>query len=160
MTPAVLALESTGVDFTVHEYEHGRRTGGRGAPQGFGIEAAGALGLDPDQVFKTLVVVADGELVVVVAPVSATVSMKRVASAVGTKRAALADPAVAERSTGYVVGGISPIGQRTRLRSVVDETAAAFDTIYVSAGRRGLEISLAPGDLVRILDAVVADVVA
>jgi Cys-tRNA(Pro)/Cys-tRNA(Cys) deacylase len=154
MTPAVLALEAAGVDFTVHEYDRGEEL------RDFGREAATALGLDPDQVFKTLVVVADDELVVAVVPVSCQLSMKRVAAAVGAKRAELCDAARAERSSGYVVGGISPIGQRRRLRTVVDESAELFEVVYVSGGRRGLDVGLAPSDLVTMLDAVVAPITA
>ena len=154
MTPAVLALTAAGVVFTIHDYEIGddRRD--------FGREAADALGLDRDQVFKTLIVDADGELVVVIVPVSCQLSMKRVATAAGAKRAAMCEPARAERSSGYVVGGISPFGQRRPLRTIVDETAELFDTVYVSGGRRGMDIGLAPTDLVAMLQAVVAPITA
>ncbi len=154
MTPAVLALAAAGIAHTIHEYEHSDDL------RDFGREAADALGLDADEVFKTLVVVADGDLVVAVVPVSCQLSMKRVAAAVGAKRAVMCDPAVAERSSGYIVGGISPIGQRRPLPTVVDETVELFDTIYVSGGRRGLDIGLAPADLIRVLDAVVAPITA
>jgi Cys-tRNA(Pro)/Cys-tRNA(Cys) deacylase len=154
VTPAVVALEDAGIEHAIHEYERGDDL------HGFGREAADALGLDHDQVFKTLVVVADDELVVAVIPVSCQLSMKRVASAVGAKRATMCDPAVAERSSGYIVGGISPIGQRRPLRTVVDETAELFDTMYVSGGRRGMDIGLAPTDLIALLDAVVAPITA
>lgn len=154
MTPAVLALSAAGIAHTVHEYDRNEDL------RDFGREAAEALGLDADEVFKTLIVVADDGLVVAVVPVSCQLSMKRVAAAVGAKRAVMCDPAAAERSSGYVVGGISPIGQRRRLRTVVDETAQLYDTIYVSGGRRGLEIGIAPTDLIRLLDAVVAPVTA
>lgn len=154
VTPAVVALEAAGIAYTIHEYDRGDDL------HDFGREAADALGLPYDQVFKTLVVVADDELVVAVVPVSCQLSMKRVAAAVGAKKAAMCDPARAERSSGYVVGGISPIGQRKRLRTAIDETAELFDTIYVSGGRRGLDIALAPTDLVAHLDAVVAPITA
>jgi Cys-tRNA(Pro)/Cys-tRNA(Cys) deacylase len=154
VTPAVVALEVAGVSYTVHEYDRGDEL------HDFGREAADALGLDHDQVFKTLVVVADDELVVAIVPVSCQLSMKRVASALGAKRATMCAPAAAERSSGYIVGGISPIGQRKRLRTVVDETAELFDTVYVSGGRRGMDIGLAPSDLIGILDAVVAPITA
>jgi Cys-tRNA(Pro)/Cys-tRNA(Cys) deacylase len=157
MTPAVLALDAAGVGYTIHEYERGDDLHDR---HEFGREAAEALGLSYDQVFKTLVVVADEEMVVAVVPVSGQLSMKRIASAVGAKKAAMCDPARAERSSGYIVGGISPIGQRKRLRTVVDETAELFDTVYVSGGRRGLDIGIAPGDLVAVLDAIVAPITA
>ena len=121
-----------------------------------------ALGLAYDQVFKTLLVNvdADRDPVVVVVPVSCMVSMKLVAAAVGGKKAAMCDPADAERITGYVVGGISPLGQRKRLRTVLDETVDLFDTVYVSGGRRGLDIALDPADLARLLDATVAPITA
>ena len=149
-TPATVALEKAGVAFTVHAYDHDPRSAS------YGLEAADALGLDPDAVFKTLLAEVDGELVVAVVPVSGQLDLKALASALGGKRAAMADPAVAERTTGYVVGGISPIGQRKRLRTVIDETAAARPTIYVSGGRRGVDLGLAAADLVRVLDAQVA----
>lgn len=154
VTPAVVALEDAGIAHTIHEYQRSDDL------HGFGREAADALGLDPDQVFKTLVVVADDELVVAVVPVSCQLSMKRVASAVGAKRASMCEPAVAERSSGYIVGGISPIGQRRQLRTVIDETAVLFDTVYVSGGKRGMDIGLSPTDLVAVLGAVVAPITA
>lgn len=143
--------------FGVHEYERGDEL------RDFGREAADALGLDPDRVFKTLLVELErgpADLAVAVLPVSCMLSMKLVAAAVGAKRATMCDPARAERSTGFVVGGISPLGQKRRLPTVVDETVELFDTIYVSGGRRGLDISVAPPDLVRLLDAVVAPITA
>jgi Cys-tRNA(Pro)/Cys-tRNA(Cys) deacylase len=154
VTPAVVALDAAGIAYTIHEYERGEDL------RDFGREAAVALGLDHDQVFKTLVVVADDELVVAVVPVSCQLSMKRVASAVGAKKAVMCDPARAERSSGYIVGGISPIGQRKLLRTVVDESAELFDVVYVSGGKRGMDIGLAPSDMVRVLDAVVAPITA
>lgn len=154
MTPAVLALEAASIEFSIHEYERGDDL------RDFGREAAEALDLDPDQVFKTLVVLADTELVVAVVPVSCQLSMKRTAAAIGAKKVVMSDPAVAERSSGYIVGGISPIGQRKRLRTVVDESAELFDTIYVSGGRRGMDIGLAPSDLVAVTAAVVAPITA
>ncbi|MEP1122436.1 MAG: Cys-tRNA(Pro) deacylase [Ilumatobacter sp.] len=159
MTPAVVLLEDKGVTFGVHEYDRGDGL------RDFGREAAEALGLEHDQVFKTLLVDTEGgdaprDPVVVVVPVSCMVSMKLVAAAVGAKKAAMCDPAAAERITGYVVGGISPLGQRKLLRTVLDESVELFDTIYVSGGRRGLDISLAPRDLADLLDAVVAPITA
>lgn len=154
VTPAVVALDAAGIAYTIHEYERGEDL------RDFGREAAEQLGLDHDQVFKTLVVVADDELIVAVVPVSCQLSMKRVAAAVGAKRAVMCEPARAERSSGYIVGGISPIGQRKPLRTVVDESAELFDVVYVSGGRRGLDIGLAPSDMVDILDAVVAPITA
>ncbi len=152
MTPAVRALRAAGVEFTIHEFDH--VPGGRD----YGMEAAAALGLQPDQVFKTLVVVADGSLAVAIVPVSCQLSLKAVAAALGTKRAEMCDPVLAERTTGYVVGGISPFGQRKRLATVIDETCELFDTIYVSGGRRGLDLGVAPADLVAVTDAIVATI--
>lgn len=156
MTPAIALLEQEGVAFVALEYDRGDEL------RDFGREAAESLGLPYDQVFKTLLVEidADRDPVVAVVPVSCRVSMKLVAAAVGGKRAAMCDPADAERITGYVVGGISPLGQRKRLRTVLDETVELFDTIYVSGGRRGLDIALDPVDLVRLLDATVAPITA
>jgi Cys-tRNA(Pro)/Cys-tRNA(Cys) deacylase len=144
MTPAVAAAERAGIAFTLHEYAHED-----GAA--FGEEAAAKLGLDPARVLKTLVVDRDGELSVAVVPVATQLDLR----ALG-KRAALARRAAAERATGYVLGGISPLGQRKRLPTVVDESALAFETVYVSAGRRGLELELAPADLVALTGARVA----
>lgn len=159
VTPAVVLLEEMGIAFGVHEYDRGDDL------RDFGREAAEALGLAFDQVFKTLLVDIEGgdtarDPVVVVVPVSCMVSMKLVAAAVGAKKAAMCDPAAAERITGYVVGGISPLGQRKRLRTVLDESIGWFDTIYVSGGRRGLDISLSPTDLADLLDAVIAPITA
>ena len=154
VTPAVDALTAAGVAFTVHEYDHDP------AVKQFGLEAAAALGLDPDQVFKTLLVTADGAQAVAVVPVSCTLSLKAVGAALGRKRVEMCDPAVAQRVTGYVLGGISPFGQRKRLPTVVDETVELYDTVYVSGGRRGLDLGVAPADLVRFLDATVADIAA
>ena len=146
MTPAVVAAERAGIPFTLHEYEHE-------AGAAYGLEAAAKTGVDPARVFKTLVVAQDGALSVAIVPVAAQLDLR----ALG-KRAALADRAAAERATGYVLGGISPLGQRQRLPTLLDESALGHETIYVSAGRRGLEIELAPDDLVRLTDARVAAV--
>jgi len=154
VTPAVAALDAAGIPHTIHEYERGEDL------RDFGREAAEQLGLDHDQVFKTLVVVADDELVVAVVPVSCQLSMKRVAAAVGAKKAVMCEPARAERSSGYIVGGISPIGQRKPLRTVVDESVELFDVVYVSGGKRGMDIGLAPHDLVAVIDAIVAPITA
>jgi Cys-tRNA(Pro)/Cys-tRNA(Cys) deacylase len=149
-TPAVVALERAGVRFTSHVYEHDP------AAASYGLEAAERLDLDPRAVFKTLVAEVDGRLVVAVVPVSGQLHLKALAAAVGGKRAALADPAAAERSTGYVVGGISPLGQKKRLETVLDASADELPTIYVSGGKRGLDLGVAPADLVVLLDATVA----
>jgi Cys-tRNA(Pro)/Cys-tRNA(Cys) deacylase len=151
-TPATAALASAGIPFTEHAYAHDP------ANRDFGMEAATVLGLDPDQVFKTLLVDVDGRLVVGIVPVTGKLDLKALAAAVGGKRAAMADPTLAERRTGYVVGGISPIGQKTRHETVLDETAELWDVVYVSGGRRGFDLGLAPADLIRATDAVVADI--
>jgi Cys-tRNA(Pro)/Cys-tRNA(Cys) deacylase len=149
-TPATSALTAAGIPFTGHSYEHDP------ANRNFGEEAATVLGLDPEQVFKTLMVDVDGRLVVAVVPVTGKLDLGALAAAVHGKRAVMADPAVAERKTGYLVGGISPIGQRTALPTVVDETAELFDTVFVSGGKRGFDIELAPADLIRVTGATVA----
>jgi Cys-tRNA(Pro)/Cys-tRNA(Cys) deacylase len=151
-TPATAALTAAGIPFTEHAYAHDP------ANRDFGMEAATALGLDADQVFKTLLVDVDGRLVVGIVPVTGKLDLKALAAAVGGKKAAMADPALAERRTGYVVGGISPIGQKTRHETVLDETAELWDVVYVSGGRRGFDLGLAPADLVRATGAVVADI--
>jgi Cys-tRNA(Pro)/Cys-tRNA(Cys) deacylase len=151
-TPATAALASAGIPFTEHAYAHDP------ANRDFGMEAATALGLDPDQVFKTLLVDVDGRLVVGIVPVTGKLDLKALAAAVGGTRAAMADPTLAERRTGYVVGGISPIGQKTRHETVLDETAELWDVVYVSGGRRGFDLGLVPADLIRATGAVVADI--
>ncbi len=151
-TPATVALERAGVSFSQHAYSHDP------AASSYGLEAAQQLGLDPAAVFKTLVAEVDGQLVVAIVPVAGQLDLKALASAVGGKRARMADPSVAERSTGYVVGGISPLGQRKRLPTVVDDSARSLETVYVSGGKRGLDLGLSPVDLVAQLDAIVAQV--
>ncbi|MGV9882878.1 Cys-tRNA(Pro) deacylase [Streptomyces sp. NPDC003006] len=151
-TPATVALTAAGATFTVHAYEHDP------AHPSYGEEAAQAMGVSPDRVFKTLVAEVDGELTVAVVPVAGSLDLKALAAAVSGKRAALADPAAAERTTGYVRGGISPLGQRKKLRTVLDDSASAHATICVSAGRRGLEVELAPGDLAELTGAVLAPI--
>jgi Cys-tRNA(Pro)/Cys-tRNA(Cys) deacylase len=153
MTPAIRAVERAGVPFEVLGYTHDP-----GAAS-YGREAAEALGLAPAHVFKTLVVQADaGRLAVALVPVDASLDLKAMADALGAKRVALADAAAAERATGYVVGGISPLGQRKALPTVVDASAAALPRMYVSAGRRGVELAIAPADLVRLCRATTAPV--
>jgi Cys-tRNA(Pro)/Cys-tRNA(Cys) deacylase len=151
-TPATVALTTAGTAYTVHAYEHDP------ASASYGEEAATALGVSPDRVFKTLVADVDGELTVAVVPVAGSLDLKALAAAVGGKRATMADPAAAERTTGYVRGGISPLGQRKRLRTVLDSSAQAHPTICVSAGRRGLEVELAPADLAALTTAVIAPI--
>jgi Cys-tRNA(Pro)/Cys-tRNA(Cys) deacylase len=159
VTPAVKMLETAGISFGISEYD--RHLSGDGELRDFGREAAEALGLSTEEVFKTLVVVSEsGELIVAVLPVSCQLSMKLVAAAANVKKVSMCDPSVAERSSGYVVGGISPLGQKRQLRTMIDESAELFDTMYVSGGRRGLDIGLAPTDLVRVLDATVAPITA
>ena len=153
MTPAVNAARRAGIPFTLHEYRHDPRA------ESYGLEAAEVLGLEVDRVFKTLVAAPEGRgLWIAVVPVAGLLDVKALAQAAGAKRATMADPKIAERATGYVVGGISPLGQRQRLSTVVDASALQFGTIFVSAGRRGLEIELAPGDLIRLCNAVVAPI--
>jgi Cys-tRNA(Pro)/Cys-tRNA(Cys) deacylase len=153
MTPAVRAAERAKVPFRVLEYTHDP------AAESYGLEAARVLGLDPASVFKTLVVRTDaGRLAVALVPVSATLDLKAAAHALGARRLEMADVKEAERATGYVVGGISPLGQRKALPTVIDASAAALPTIHVSAGRRGLELALAPADLVRLCRATLAPV--
>lgn len=151
-TPATVALTRAGVAFEVRAYEHDP------AAPSFGLEAAQVLGVEPERVFKTLLADVDGRLVVAVVPVSGQLDLKALAAAVGGKKAAMADPAVAERTTGYVVGGISPVGQRKALPTVLDDSALAHATILVSGGRRGLDLELAPADLVAVTGATTAAV--
>ncbi|MFI7399932.1 Cys-tRNA(Pro) deacylase [Streptomyces sp. NPDC049541] len=151
-TPATVALTSAGVPYTIHAYDHDP------SHPSYGEEAAEAMGVSPDRVFKTLVADVDGALTVAVVPVAGQLDLKALASAVGGKRAAMADPALAERTTGYVRGGISPLGQRKKLPTVLDASAQAHDTICVSAGRRGLEVELLPGHLAKLTNAVVAPI--
>lgn len=154
-TPALVLLTETGTPHTVHTYEHDPRT-----DLGYGLEAATVLGLDPGQVFKTLMAEVDGTLTVAVVPVTGMLDLKALAHAVGGKRAAMADRADAERATGYVAGGISPLGQKTAHPTVLDETVWLYDQVYVSGGRRGLDVGLAPDDLVRLTGAHVAPIAA
>ncbi|MDR1077319.1 MAG: Cys-tRNA(Pro) deacylase [Propionibacteriaceae bacterium] len=155
-TPGLRALTRAGVDHRVHEYEHDPTA------TNFGAEIVARLGLDPNRVFKTLLATVErpgrDELVVALVPVAGQLDLKALAGAVAAKRAALADPAVAERATGYVVGGISPFGQRQRHATVVDRSALDHDSVYVSAGRRGAQVELAPADLVAETQARLADI--
>jgi Cys-tRNA(Pro)/Cys-tRNA(Cys) deacylase len=143
-TAAVAALERAGVAYAVHEYDHDP------AAASFGLEAAAALGRDPGQVFKTLMVVHERDWAVAVVPVSARLSLRAAAAALGWKRAALAEPRLAERRTGYVVGGISPLAQKAPSPTLLDDSAAAWPTVLVSGGRRGLDVELSPADLLRL----------
>jgi Cys-tRNA(Pro)/Cys-tRNA(Cys) deacylase len=151
-TTATIALERARIPFTVHEYEHDPRH------ESYGLEAAEAMGVTPERVFKTLVAEVDGKLTVGVVPVNRQLDLKALAAAAGGKKAKMAEPATAERATGYVTGGISPLGQRKRLPVVIDESAGRHDTVFCSAGRRGLEIELAPADLLRAANATFAPI--
>jgi Cys-tRNA(Pro)/Cys-tRNA(Cys) deacylase len=151
-TPATTALTAASIAFTVHDYDHDPRS------DSYGEEAATALGITPDRVFKTLLAEVDGLLTVAVVPVSGQLDLKALARAVGGRKASMADPKAAERATGYVVGGISPLGQKRKHPTVVDATALDQPTVFVSAGRRGLEVELAPADLVRLTAAVAAPI--
>ena len=151
-TPATVALTKAKVEFSTHVYEHDP------AAKSYGLEAAEALGLAPEQVFKTLLVEVDGKLTVGVVPVDKQLDLKAIAAAAGGKKAVMADPAAAERTTGYVVGGISPIGQKRALPTVVDSTATDHPTVYVSGGRRGLDIGLSPADLITVTKARTAPI--
>ena len=141
MTPAINAAKKAGIAYRIHEYEHDP-----GAAS-YGLEAAEKLGIPAERVFKSLVAEVDGHLAVAIVPVAASLNLKALAAALGAKRAEMAEMAQAERSTGYVAGGISPLGQKKRLPTVLDDSATSFDAIFVSAGRRGLEIELKPEDL-------------
>jgi len=157
-TRAIDAARHAGVVFTVHEYAHGARASLRDGGRGYALEAVEALGIEAARVFKTIVVSVDGRLGLAVVPADTEVDLKAVADALGGRRAAIAPPAEAERATGYVLGGISPLGTRRTLPTVVDASAASFPTIHVSAGRRGLEIELAAADLVRVVAGSMAPV--
>ncbi|WP_068315078.1 Cys-tRNA(Pro) deacylase [Janibacter anophelis] len=153
-TPATRALAAAGLTYTEHPYEHDP------AAPSYGLEAAEVLGEPPERVFKTLLAQTDlprdHGLVVGIVPVAGQLDLKALAAAVGAKKATMADPALAERTTGYVVGGISPIGQKRPLTTVLDESALGHDTVFVSGGRRGLDLEIAPEDLVRATTAVTA----
>mgnify|MGYP005824493645 CR=1 FL=1 len=143
-TAAIDALTRAGITFTTHAYDHDPRA------TSYGMEAAELLGLDPAAVFKTLLAAVDGEPAVGIVPVAGLLDVKALAAALGGRRAEMIEPAAAERITGYVVGGISPIAQKRALRTVLDESAIEFERIYVSGGRRGLDVGLAPDDLIAV----------
>jgi Cys-tRNA(Pro)/Cys-tRNA(Cys) deacylase len=150
-TPAIVALEAAGVMFTVQTFEvHDDRN--------YGKAAAAALGVEEERVFKTLLAEVDGKPAVGIVPVSGQLSLKGLAAALGGKKAEMMDPVVAQRLTGYVVGGISPFGQKRLLPTVIDETCVLFDTVLVSAGKRGMDLEVAPDDLVSVLEAIVAPI--
>ncbi|MDO3721453.1 Cys-tRNA(Pro) deacylase [Marinobacter sp. chi1] len=148
MTPGINALKKAGVAFRVHEYEHDPDS------QSYGLEAAQKMNVEPARVFKTLVVLVDGKSMAVgIVPVKAQLSLKQIAKATSGKKATMADPKAVERSTGYILGGVSPLGQKRPLKTFIDQSAESFETIFVSAGRRGLEIELSPQDLGALLNA-------
>lgn len=150
MTPAILTVRKAGLPFQTHEYQHDP------AVSSYGLEAANALQVDASRVFKTLVVALDGDMkkmAVGIVPVTQQLDVKALAKALGAKKAEMADPKQAERITGYLVGGISPLGQKRKLPTVLDESALSFETIFVSAGRRGLEIELCPTTLMELCQA-------
>lgn len=151
-TPATTLLSKAGIPFVEHEYDHDPNAAS------FGLEAAVKLGIEPERVFKTLIASVDDDYAVAIVPVNQLVSLKSLSKALGAKKAAMADPAHAARISGYVVGGISPLGQKKLLQTVIDETAQLFNTILVSGGRRGFDIELSPDDLAQLLNAKFADI--
>lgn len=155
MTPAVNAAKKANVQYTLHDYQHNPDT------ESYGEEAAVALGLAPEQVFKTLLVAMNGDqksLAVAVVPVSGLLNLKALATALKVKKVLMADPLAAQRTTGYLLGGISPLGQKKRLPTVLDSSAEDLPTLFVSAGRRGLEIELTAADLQRLTGATLAPI--
>jgi len=153
MTPAINLAKKAKITHKIHEYEHDA------ASKSYGLEASEKLGVPEGQVFKTLVVNLDSkELAVGVVPVCSMLSMKSIAKAVGAKKATMAAQLDVERATGYVLGGVSPLGQKKRLKTIIDTSAKNYDTIYISAGRRGLEIELSPNDLAKLVSGIFAGI--
>ena len=152
MTPATKLLKANKIDFSIHEYEHDANA------KSFGLEAAEKLNLRVEEVFKTLLVTAEKNYFVAILPVHHQLNLKKVAQAVGAKKLKMSDPKDAERLTGYLVGGISPVGQKKRLKTVIDQSAQQLEKLYVSGGKRGLDIGLKPQDLAKVLSATFADV--
>lgn len=153
MTPGIDVARKNKIPHEIHAYSHDESS------ESYGLEAAEKIGVSQERVFKTLVVCIDGnELGVGVVPVSSMLSMKLIAKAVGAKKAGMADKADVERSTGYVLGGVSPLGQKKRLRTIIDSSARNYATVYVSAGRRGLEIELSPEDLAQLTSGAFAGI--
>ena len=152
MTPATKLLKANKIDFSIHEYEHDANV------KSFGLEAAEKLNLRVEEVFKTLLVTDEKNYFVAILPVHHQLNLKKVAQAVGAKKLKMSDPKDAERLTGYLVGGISPVGQKKRLKTVIDQSAEQLEKLYVSGGKRGLDIGLKPQDLAKVLSATFADV--
>lgn len=152
MTPATKLLKANKIDFSIHEYEHDANV------KSFGLEAAEKLNLRVEEVFKTLLVTDEKNYFVAILPVHHQLNLKKVAQAVGAKKLKMSDPKDAERLTGYLVGGISPVGQKKRLKTVIDQSAQQLEKLYVSGGKRGLDIGLKPQDLAKVLSATFADV--
>ncbi len=153
MTPAVNVAKKRKIEYTLHAYDHDPKS------PSYGEEAAEKLGLPKERVFKTLVVsLSDNTLAVGVVPVNTMLNMKNIAKALGAKKAAMADPADVQRATGYILGGVSPLGQKKRLKTIIHATAADYSTIFVSAGQRGLDIELAPDDLRKLVNGIFADI--
>ncbi|ENU40539.1 Cys-tRNA(Pro)/Cys-tRNA(Cys) deacylase [Acinetobacter johnsonii] len=152
MTPATKLLKANKIDFSIHEYEHDANA------KSFGLEAAEKLNLRVEEVFKTLLVTDEKNYFVAILPVHHQLNLKKVAQAVGAKKLKMSDPKDAERLTGYLVGGISPVGQKKRLKTVIDQSAVQLEKLYVSGGKRGLDIGLKPQDLAKVLSATFADV--
>jgi len=154
VTPATKVAKKAGIDFTIHEYSHDPNA------SSYGEEAAALLGVEPSRVFKTLLVVSTNEnkLAVAIVPVNGQLSLKAVAKTLGAKKVSMADPLQAEKATGYILGGISPLGQKKRLAFVIDTSINNFQTVFVSGGRRGLEIELSPADLIRLCNAKCAEI--
>ncbi|MEG1235516.1 MAG: Cys-tRNA(Pro) deacylase [Acinetobacter sp.] len=151
MTPATKLLKANKIDFSIHEYEHDANA------KSFGLEAAEKLNLRVEEVFKTLLVTDEKNYFVAILPVHHQLNLKKVAQAVGAKKLKMSDPKDAERLTGYLVGGISPVGQKKRLKTVIDQSAVQLEKLYVSGGKRGLDIGLKPQDLAKVLSASFAD---
>ena len=152
MTPATKLLKANKIDFSIHEYEHDANA------KSFGLEAAEKLNLRVEEVFKTLLVTDEKNYFVAILPVHHQLNLKKVAQAVGAKKLKMSDPKDAERLTGYLVGGISPVGQKKRLKTEIDQSAGQLEKLYVSGGKRGLDIGLKPQDLAKVLSATFADV--
>lgn len=148
MTPAIEAAKAAGISYSIHEYRHNPKT------KSYGLEAADKIGVSPTKIFKTLVVQSDrGVLTVAIVPVLKSLDLKATAAALGVKKVQMADRALVQRATGYLIGGVSPLGQKKALTTLLDESASDHDQIYISGGRRGLDIAISPGDLIGICSA-------